>query len=108
FFATDRDQDTHPSAQVHRQLSSWVWRTFFSRRYSKRLEQLNQYVSEIKKIREGTESTLGHFPVTVEAEFFIKSQFNLSTANTKTFILMLASENPLNFTNGAQVFVQEV
>ena len=105
YFAT---QDPHPSAESKKQLIRWVWRTFFSRRYSKRLEQLNEDIKEIIKLRSGTASTLGDFKFELNSDFFTKSQFNLSTSNTKTFILMLASEGPLNFINGSPVSVEPV
>lgn len=108
YFATENDQDTHPSADAQERLVRWVWRTFFSRRYSKRLEQLNDDISEIVKLRAGAASTLGDFNVELDGDFFARSQFNLNTANTKTFILMLASEGPLNFINGSSVSVEPV
>lgn len=108
FFATPNDQDTHPSAEAQECLERWVWRTFFSRRYSKRLEQLNDDIKEILKLKSGNQSALGEFPVQLDTEFFTKSQFNLSTANTKTFVLMLAEAGPLNFINGSAVSVEPV
>ena len=108
FFSTANDQDTHPSADTHDVLVRWVWRTFLSRRYSKRLEQLNQDIGEIAKLKNGQESSLGNFDVELDGEFFTKSQFNLNTANTKTFILMLANEGPLNFVNGSPVSIEPV
>jgi hypothetical protein len=108
YFATDRDQDRHPSAVDHSVLLQWVWRTFFSRRYSKRLEQLNDDVKEIIKLRSGERSDLGDFQVDLNEDFFKKSQFNLNTANTRTFVLMLAGEGPMNFVNGSPVSVEPV
>jgi hypothetical protein len=108
YFATENDQDTHPSADAQERLVRWVWRTLFSRRYSKRLEQLNDDISEMFKLRAGAANTLGDFNVELNGDFFIRSQFNLNAANTKTFILMLASEGPLNFINGSSVSVEPV
>lgn len=108
YFATENDQDTHPSADAHEKLVRWVWRTFFSRRYSKRLEQLNHDIREIAKLKENKETSLGDFDVELDGDFFKKSQFNLNTANTKTFILMLACEGPLNFVNGSPVSIEPV
>jgi hypothetical protein len=108
YFATKNEQDTHPSAEAQRQIERWLWRTFFSRRYSKRLEQLNDDIQEIIKLKNGAKSSLGNFPVEMNEDFFTKSQFNLNTANTKTFVLMLAREGPLNFVNGGPVLVEPV
>jgi hypothetical protein len=92
YFATDKDQDTHPSAEHQEILETWVWKTFFSRRYSKRLEQLNDDIVEIKRLKARQAHALGKFAVKLDSDFFTKSQFNLNTANTRTFILMLACE----------------
>ena len=108
FFATDRDQDTHPSAESQKRLVQWTWRTFFARRYSKRLEQLNVDINEMRSLRNGCNSSLGDFSVEIDQSFFVKSQFNMGSANTKTLILMLANEGPLNFINGSPVAVEPV
>lgn len=108
YFATDRDQDTHPSEGDLQILIHWVWRTFFTRRYSKRLEQLNSDIKEIKKLKSNQKSNLGNFQVNVGENFFYESSFNLNTANTKTFILLLAANKPLNFTNGGVVALDQV
>jgi hypothetical protein len=102
------DQDTHPSDTVQGQIKRWAWRTFFSRRYSKHFEQVNADIREIIKLKAGRPSTLGEFTVEISEDFFTKSQFNLDTANTKTFVLMLASEGPLNFGNGSPIELQPV
>lgn len=108
FFAAENDQETHPTAEQQEVLVKWVWRVFLSRRYSKRLEQLNYDIREIRKLRCGESSQLGNFDVDLSPEFFRSSQFNLNTLNTKTFVLLLASEGPLNFCSGAPVVLDDV
>lgn len=108
YFSTKLDQDTHPTAEAHEMLTKWFWRTCFSKRYSKRLEQLNQDIKEMVKLKRGEASNLGVFSSEIDEDFFVKSQFNLNTANTKTFVLMLAAEGPLNFINGGAVSVDPV
>lgn len=108
FFATANDQDTHPSGEQQEILEKWVWRTFFSRRYSKRLEQLNTDINEIKKLKSGAVHKLGDFAVEIDETYFNNSQFNLNTVNAKTFILILANEGPLNFISGSPVSIEPV
>lgn len=103
FFATNEDQATHPDADQQKSIKNWVWRTFFTRRYSKRLEQLNQDINEIRRLKNGEDSNLGKFNCEIDVTFFTSSQFNLRNVNAKTFVLMLASENPLNFINGGGI-----
>lgn len=108
FFATNDEQGVRPSSDQHKIIVQWVWKTFFSRRYSKRLEQLNQDIKETAKLKSGYESRLGQFQVTVNSEFFMDNNFNMRNVNSKTFILMLANEGPLNFIDGSKIILQPV
>jgi hypothetical protein len=103
FFASTSEQGATPTAAQNDQLSMWLWRTFFSRRYSKRLEQLNDDIAHVALLRDGKESMLGYFDVEIEESFFLESQFNLNTVNTKSFVLLLANQHPLSFISGSPV-----
>lgn len=107
FFATSKEQDTVPNGPQCRAILNWFWRTIFSRRYSKRLEQLNEDIGEVLKLRAGNEHELGEFPVDLQPDFFRESTFNFNTVNTKAFVLLLAMEGPLNFISGAPVQLQD-
>lgn len=108
FFATDKDQSTHPSSSQHRTLVRWIWRAFFSRRYSKRLEQLNQDVSEVNNLKSGVPSKLGEFDCVITPCFFTENSFNVRTTNTRTFSLMLASASPRDFVGGGVIALGSV
>jgi len=108
FFATTAEQDANPSAAQRSRLLAWLWRTFFSRRYSKRLEQLNSDIIEIQKLRDGQANNLGEFKADIGPSFFSDSPFNLSTVNTKTFVLMLANYHPRSFLSGNYVPLERV
>lgn len=108
FFATDKDQSTNPDADQRNTLVWWIWRTFFARRYSKGLEKVNLDIKEIAKLRKGQKHDLGNFPSEVDERFFSDTAFSLSGANTKTFILMLASESPLDFIGGGAIALGQV
>jgi hypothetical protein len=108
FFATPNEQDTHPTHEQHNRLVRWAWRVFFTRRYSKRLEQLNADIIQIRNLKEGRENHLGDFNVDLNMEFFTENTFTISTVNTKTFILMLANEGPVNFISGGPIQLESV
>lgn len=108
FFATHYEQETHPTHEQHHALVTWAWKVFFSRRYSKRLEQLNSDISHIKSLRSGNSSQISTFDVDISEGFFVDNQFNLNSVNTKTFVLMLASESPLNFISGSPIQLEPV
>ena len=103
FFATDKDQSTHPDSAQQAILTRWLWRTFFTRRYSKRLEQLNHDVQQIKNLRDGQLNDLGEFNHGVDSTFFTKNAFNVRTTNAKTHVLLLASSKPLDFLTGGPI-----
>ncbi|MBC7376401.1 MAG: hypothetical protein H7346_03070 [Burkholderiaceae bacterium] len=106
FFATAREQDTVPTEAQRSALLRWFWRTIFSRRYSKRLEQLNEDIHEVVNLREGRPHILGDFAVDLQPGFFLESTFNFNTVNTKAFVLLLAMQEPVNFISGAPVQLQ--
>lgn len=108
FFATDTEQGVVPNAEQHKTIMKWIWRTFFSRRYSKSLDKLNQDILEIVKLKNGEHSNLGNFEVKIDTTFFTSNTFNTNYVNSKTFILLLASEKPLNFTDGSVVALENV
>jgi hypothetical protein len=108
FFATSAEQDTSPSSQQRSILLYWIWRTFFSRRYSKRLEQLNDDIRHVKNLREDLRSDLGNFNFDFERNFFTESIFNLNTVNTKAFVLLLANQGPLSFISSSPVSLGNV
>jgi hypothetical protein len=108
FFATDKEQGVVPNANQHKALLKWIWRAFFSKRYSKSLDKLNQDILEIVKLRKEEQNYLGDFEVKVDKSFFTTNTFNTNYVNSKTFILLLADEDPLNFTDGSVVSLESV
>jgi hypothetical protein len=59
-------------------------------------------------LKEDRPNTLGDFPVVVPAEYFTQNAFRVNTVNTKTFVLMLAQQRPLNFISGQPVSLSVV
>ena len=58
-------------------------------------------------LRDGKESKLGEFLVSVTDEFFTENVFGIGNVNTKTFILMLATHAPRSFISGALAYFAE-
>lgn len=89
-------------------LIKWFWRACFSRRYSAGvIRNLNRDIEEAAELREGKAITLADFAADVDTDFF-KQSFALGTVNTRTFILLLASANPLSFVSGATITLSKV
>lgn len=108
FFATDKEQGVKVTAQQHETLIKWIWKTFFSKRYSKSLDKLNLDILEIIKLKNDKSNILGESTVNIDEKFFENNTFSVSYVNAKTFILMLANERPLNFTDGSVVALENV
>lgn len=108
FFATTTEQGANPTNEQRQMILRWLWKTFFSRRYSKRLEQMNLDIMEIGKLKDGEPNSLSDFQVQIDESFFLESPFNLNTVNTKTFILMLAGAQPRSFISGGFVQLEKV
>jgi hypothetical protein len=89
-------------------LVRWFWRSCFSRRYSAGvIRNLNRDIEETARLRERRESALDQFAVSINQEFF-EQTFTFGTVNTRTFILLLASQRPLSIVSGTPVSLSNV
>lgn len=108
FFAVDGTREVTLTDEQRRAINRWFWRTAFSRRYSSGvLRNLKTDIEEMASLREGTAHSLGQFPATASAQFFLENSFGMGNVNTKTFILLLAQKLPLSFVSGAPVSLAE-
>jgi hypothetical protein len=104
FFAVDGNKERSVTDLERKKINQWFWRSAFSKRYSSGvLRNLNIDIEQMAKLRDGKDNALGDFPASVGNEFFIENTFGIGNVNTKTFILMLASEFPRSFISGAPV-----
>ncbi|WP_413248492.1 DUF262 domain-containing protein [Sinomonas flava] len=85
-------------------LERWLWRSFFSRRFSAGvLRNLKRDIEEISKLRDRRPSALGDISVNLEADFFREKRFSISAVDTKSFVLLLVNASPLSFVSGSPV-----
>ncbi|WP_436664023.1 GmrSD restriction endonuclease domain-containing protein [Alicyclobacillus acidoterrestris] len=109
FFAVPDRTHAQYTDDQRRAIIRWFWKSCFSRRYSSGvLRNLKADIEEMKKLRDGEESKLGSFNVSLTPEFFKKDQFRVGNVNTKSFILALAQKGPLSFVTGAPVSLRSV
>jgi hypothetical protein len=109
FFAYPREEHVRMSDAQRQRLIRWFWRSCFSRRFSSGvLRNLKDDIGAMTQLKSGRPNTLGDFPVLVTADFFVQNVFRTNTVNTKTFVLMLAQNRPLNFISGQPVALAEV
>jgi hypothetical protein len=83
---------------------AWFWRASFSKRYSSAvLRNLNVDIEQMRILRDRGDSNLGEFAVEISTDFFMLNTFGFNNVNTKTFVLLLASQKPLSFISGQPV-----
>jgi hypothetical protein len=108
FFAAPPGTHVVITSDQRKAIIRWFWRTAFARRYSSGvLRYLSEDIRQIKALKEGTPSSLGSFSCSVTSEFFLETTFKIGTVNTKTFVLLLASKQPLSFISGTPVDLSE-
>ncbi|WP_433165747.1 GmrSD restriction endonuclease domain-containing protein [Kribbella sp. CA-247076] len=105
FFARKSLTLKHDQREI---LVRWFWRSCFSRRYSAGVvRNLNRDIEEAANLREGQPSTLAEFSAAVDEDYF-EQPFTIGTVNTRTFILLLAQQDPLSFVSGQPVTLSKV
>jgi hypothetical protein len=104
FFAVKGSAERTISDAQRRSLNRWFWRSAFSRRYSSGvLRNLKADIEEVNLLKNGKDSKLGDFAVHIPDDFFRRNIFGIGNVNSKTFILLIARERPLNLISGQPV-----
>jgi hypothetical protein len=104
FFGTSRVSGQLYTDKQRAQLIKWFWRSCFSRRYSSGVNSAHQSdLLAMAKLREDETYDISPFKCEIEESFFTNNQFNVNTVNTKTYIAMLANNEPRSFVSGAKV-----
>ncbi|NKQ52162.1 hypothetical protein HFP15_04625 [Amycolatopsis sp. K13G38] len=109
FFAHKNGKTRNVTDAQRNVLMRWLWRSFFSRRFSAGvLRNLKRDIEEALKLREGKPSALADVSVNLEGDFFLEKKFSVSAVDTKTFVLLLVNAAPLSFVSGEQVSLSDV
>ncbi|QIZ71943.1 DUF262 domain-containing protein [Oxynema aestuarii] len=90
-------------------LIRWFWRSCFSQRYSRGgVKVADTDLQEVEKLKNGNPSELGNFSVTIEPTYFLNTRFYMSSIATRTFILLLAQNEPLNMISSSKITLTDV
>ncbi|MGB3763017.1 MAG: hypothetical protein WA966_07310 [Ornithinimicrobium sp.] len=109
FFAHKDGKSIKVSDSQREVLIRWLWRSFFSRRFSAGvLRNLKRDIEEVVKLKEGKPSALADITVNVEADFFVERKFSIAAVDSKTFVLLLVNAQPLSFVSGSPVSLATV
>lgn len=109
FFAVDTRAGRKYTDKQREQLIRWFWKSSFSRRYNSGIQDKHRVdIRNIKELLLNENKNISNFECNINESFFKDSNFGLSNVNTKTFILMLAHNNPKSFISGDDVSVEKV
>ncbi|MDE2481783.1 MAG: DUF262 domain-containing protein [bacterium] len=108
FFAASGTTELTCTQEQRSRINRWFWRAAFSRRYSAgTLRNLNSDIEQMRSLSRGEANSLGDFDPELTPAFFTNNTFVVSNVNTKTFILLLASQHPRSFISGQPVDLAE-
>lgn len=109
FFAIDGERHVNLTADQLDTLKKWVWRTCFQRRYSSGVARMLQDdIIEILKLKRSEPNNLIGTLHPVTSDFFLNHYFRISSVDSKTFILLLASNSPKSWVSGAAIDLADV
>lgn len=104
FFGSDRKNGAFYTELQRQQLIRWFWRSCFSRRYSSGVNDVHKTdIKAMERLLKDEKYSISEFSCEISDYFFTDNRFGLSSVNTKTFIIMLASKQPRSFISGAVV-----
>lgn len=104
FFGSTKASGQLYTDKQRKQLILWFWRSCFSRRYSSGVNSAHQAdLAAMERLREDENTSICSFKCEVTPDFFINNIFNTTSVNTKTYIVMLASNQPKSFISGNNV-----
>lgn len=109
FFAHEKGKSRTLTDNQRATLVKWLWRSFFSRRYSAGvLRNLKRDIEECLKLRANKPSALADITASVDTDFFTEKRFSVAAVDTKTFVLLLVDASPLSFVSGSPVALSDV
>lgn len=109
FFATDKVNGRLYNDKQRKELIKWFWKSCYSRRYSSGVNDKHQKdIENLLALLADDTVIVSNFKCEIEKEFFLKNQFDLSTVNTKVFVITLANLFPRSFISGAKVDLEGV
>ncbi len=104
FFAVSGERQIVVSQDQRDRILKWFWKTCFTRRYSSGvLRNLEADMKQMLQLKGGQQSSLDGFSSAVAENFFLENNFSVRNVNAKTFVLLLAQNNPRSFISGTPI-----
>ena len=104
FFGSEKTNGCSYTDKQRRQLVRWFWRSCFARRYSSGVNSAHETdLNSMERLRDNENFDISSFKCDIPTGFFTDNVFNINSVNSRTFIAMLANNNPKSFISGASV-----
>lgn len=109
FFASPQNQPPPVPQDQYEIIKRWFWRSCFSQRYARGgAKTTDADLVEVQNLKNGIYHNLGDFDVSLDTDYFLKNVFRMSSIATKTFVLLLGQNKPLNFIQGTNISLENV
>lgn len=109
FFAEPDGKEVAYDSNVYDRLKKWFWRSCFTGRYGSQTKRTTiDDIKEVIKLKNGEASHLGEITCKIDKDYFLNNYFRLANARSKTFILLLVSNNPKSFLSGSLIDLDKV
>lgn len=109
FFAEADGKEIVYSGDTLHVLKRWFWRTCFSTRYTSQTRKTTiGDIAQILLLKDGKPSTLDAIDIKVEPEYFALNTFRVGAAATKTFVLLMANNDPKSLLSGKSIDLDKV
>lgn len=104
FFAVSGERQIVVTQEQRDRMLRWFWKVCFGKRYSSGvLRNLEEDMKQMLQLKGGQQSSLGGFSVNISDDYFTSNNFGIRNVNSKTFVLLLAQNNPKSFISGSPV-----
>jgi len=104
FFSIEGNREFAYSDEQRRTLVQWFWRCSFSKRYSHgTMRNLGNDIKEVLNLKNNLPCTLANLAPPLSENIFKNEKFVINSVITKTFILLLSKNAPINFINGSPI-----
>lgn len=109
FFASSQKQSSPVPQAQNKVIKKWFWRSCFSKRYARGGAKTTDLdIEEMQKLKNNEANELGEFNFSINEDYFLENCLMMSAITTKTFILLVASEHPVNFIQGTKISLEKV
>lgn len=109
FFATDKVNGKSYSNKQLLELKKWFWKSILSRRYTAGIQDKHKIdIKGMLDLSKNENHIISKFDCNLDQKMFLDSTFNVGSVSTKTFVLLLANNNPRTFLSGGYVRLGDV